>query len=357
MSEMTSKERVYTAINHKEPDMVPITEFVYSRKLYKEVIGIAPEHYDAEAVMRCANKIGYDSAVIPFGGFGGFNENDAQTYEDEWGTTYMKEEDTWPSDAPVGFPIKDKSDLKNYTFPDATLASRTDGINKALKLNKDMNKFVVGSVRGPFSGSWLLTGFEGFCFGMYDDPDFINEIVTKVTDFYITGGLRMIEAGADAIQFADDYGSNAAPFMSLDMFKQMVVPHMKRMVDAFKKAGTHVIMHSDGNLNALLSTIFEQNIDAYHPMERAAGMDIAQIKRDYGDKIMLIGNVNNKTTLVTGTREEIEAEVKECIRIAAPGGGFMLASDHSVHDDIPNENVLALYEAGRKYGNYPINIK
>lgn len=85
-------------------------------------------------------------------------------------------------------------------------------------------------------------------------------------------------------------------------------------------------------------------------------MDIGKIKKEYGKKLVLIGNVNNKQTLVSGTKEDVINETKECIKVAAPGGGYILGSDHSVHDDIPNENVFAMIETGRKFGTYPISI-
>jgi uroporphyrinogen decarboxylase len=353
---MKSRERVISAFNHIEPDTVPIMEFIYSRPFYKEVLGYAPETYNAEDIMLCAGKIGYDAVVIPFGGVGGFSDNKENTYADEWGTVYQKDASAWPSDAPVGFPVKDAEDLKNYTMPDPNLEKRLEGVKTAIQMNRESEKFIIGNVRGPFSGSWLLTGFENFCIQMYDDEEFIDELVSKVTDFYITGGLRMLEAGVDALLFADDYGSNSAPFMSPAQFAKCIVPHMRRMIDAFKSRGAKVIMHSDGNLNQLLDTIVAQGIDAYHPMERAAGMEISAIKKAHGEKIMLIGNVNNKTTLVTGTVSDVEKEVIECIKAAAPGGGYILASDHSVHDDVPNQNVFAMYEAGRKFGAYPIQL-
>ncbi len=353
---MKSKERILCAFNHIEPDTVPIMEFIYSRPFYKEVLGHVPENYNAEDIVLCAQKIGYDAVVIPFGGVGGFSTNKENTYADEWGTVYQKDASAWPSDAPVGFPVNDAEDFKNYSMPDPNLKKRLDGVNTAIRMNKESDKFIIGNVRGPFSGSWLLTGFENFCIQMYDDEEFINELVSKVTDFYITGGLRMLEAGVDALLFADDYGSNSAPFMSPAQFKKCIVPHMKRMIDTFKGKGAKVIMHSDGNLNQLLDIIVDQKIDAYHPLERAAGMDIRKIKKQYGEKIMLIGNVNNKTTLVTGSTSDVENEVIECIRAAAPGGGYILASDHSVHDDVPNKNIFAMYEAGRKFGKYPIQL-
>ena len=354
---MTGRERVFCALNHEEPDMVPITEYVYSRPFLKEVLGSVPASYDAETIMLCAQKVGYDLLVIPFGGSSGFaSDSGSDRYQDEWGTTFQKHEGTWPVDAPVGFPIEDSEDLKNYVFPDPYLESRLGGVKTALSMNKGYDKFIVGSVRGPFSGSWMLTGFETILVGMYESPDFVREVVRNVTDFYMTGGLRMIEAGAHAVQFSDDYGSNTAPFMSEELFDEFIVPEMKRMISAFHDKGVKVLMHSDGNINKLLPQIMKNGIDAYHPIERSAHMDIESVKQLYGENITLIGNIDNKRTLVSGTPEEVEKEVKECIRMAAPGGGFILASDHSIHDDIPNTNVFTLYDAGRKYGRYPVEL-
>jgi len=342
-------------MNHEEPDMVPITEFVYSRPFFKEVLGYIPANYDAEAVMLCAQKVGYDLLVIPFGGSSGFTSDSGNDrYKDEWGTTFQKQKSTWPVDAPVDFPVKDNEDLKNYAFPDPELISRLDGLKTALSMNQGYDKFVAGSVRGPFSGSWMITGFENLLISMYESPDFVRDVMRKVTDFYITGGIRMIDAGAQAIQFADDYGSNTAPFMSEEMFEMFIMPEMNRMVSAFHDKGIKVIMHSDGNINKLLPHIMKNNIDAYHPVERSAHMDIEDVKIRYGKQVTLIGNINNKRTLVEGTPEEVENEVKQCIRAAAPGGGYILASDHSIHDDIPNINVFALFNAGREFGKYPI---
>ena len=115
------------------------------------------------------------------------------------------------------------------------------------------------------------------------------------------------------------------------------------------------MMHSDGHIKPLLDLVINTGINAYHPVERAAGMDLKTIKETYGSRLCLMGNVDNKTTLVTGSVEDVIAETKECIKVAGPGGGYILASDHSIKDDMPNENIFAMFETGRKYGKYPIN--
>jgi uroporphyrinogen decarboxylase len=121
--------------------------------------------------------------------------------------------------------------------------------------------------------------------------------------------------------------------------------------------GAPVMMHSDGNIRPLLDLIVAgTEINAYHPIERGAGMDLREVKRSFGHRICLIGNVDNKTTLVTGTADDVRWEAIGCIKTAARGGGYILASDHSLKDDMPNENIFALYETGKKFGKYPISV-
>lgn len=358
MATMTSLERVLTTLSLREPDRVPIFDFIYSRPLYREVIGRVPAYYNGEDVMTCSSRIGYDLGVLPFGGFGGFLDFDvgSNSYTDEWGTRFEKKEDTWPVDAPIDFPIKDRGDLKNYSWPDPNKKERLKEVNAALKIGREKKMAVFGNVRGPFSSTWLLVGVENFMMNLYDDPDFIDEVLTKCTDFFIQGGLMMAEAGVNALVFADDYGSNTAPLVSPEHFTRHILPQVRRMVGAFRKIGIPVIMHSDGNINLFIDSLVKTDISGYHPVERAAGMDLAEMKRRFGKKISFLGNVNNKTTLVTGSTADVEKEVRECIKAAAPGGGYLLASDHSLHDDIPNANVFALYEAGRRYGGYPVSL-
>jgi len=361
MLEMSPRERTLCAFSGGQPDRVPIYDFIYSRKLYKEVIGKVPEYYNGEDATRCAAKIGYDFVVVPLGGFGGIRNHaeSSDIYEDEWGTTYQQDaEVSWPADAPIAFPLKERKDWKNYRIPDPSPPARLSEIKAALKVAKETETAVFGCVRGPFTAAWLLLGIDTFSLLLYDDPDFVDDVLTACTDFYIEGGRRMIEAGVDGITFADDYGSTSAPFMSPALFQKHVLPQLRRMVGAFQQMGVPVMMHSDGNIWPLLESIVaETEINAYHPVERGAGMGLKEVKQAFGHKICLIGNVDNKTTLVTGSVEDVKSEAIECIQAAAPGGGYILASDHSLKDDMPNENIFALYETGREYGKYPISVE
>jgi uroporphyrinogen decarboxylase len=355
-SDMTPRQRILTVLGHGQPDRVPIFDFIYSKRLFKEVIGRVPETYDAEDVLECSRRIGYDMAPVPFGGVAGFVIPGSDTYKDEWGTTYRKDPHSWPINAPVAFPLETRSDWKNYKVPDPTEPARLNQVKIAIKLAQESKMAVAGIVRGPFSATWLLFGFQIFSTLLYDDPQFIDEVLTAITDFFIEGGRRMIEAGVDTLFFADDYGSSVSPLISPLHFNKHVLPQVRRMVKVFHELGSPVIMHSDGQIRPLLDGLVQAGIDAYHPIERQADMDIGEIKQSFGNRLCLLGNVGNTTTLVTGSPQDVTAEALECLRSAAPGGAYILASDHSIKDDVPNENVFALYDAGRRWGPYPLHL-
>ncbi|MBI9104453.1 MAG: hypothetical protein JEY99_18695 [Spirochaetales bacterium] len=355
--ELSSRERVLYTLTGREPDRVPITEFLYSRPFYKEMLGYVPENYNAEDIVKCSLKVGYDFVVIPLGGYSGMTnqEGKGNEYYDEWGIKYQKSEISWPADAPIEHPLTNRNDWENYDFPSPDEGDRTAEIILAKKMAKEKDIAVVGNIRGPFTPTWLLFGMTNFSMAIFDDPALIHEIMRKYTDFFLRGAELLVEAGADAVLFADDYGYNTAPMISPDHFLEFVVPYLREYDTKLKALGVPLIMHSDGNLNSLMDMIVGAGITNCNPLEKAASMDMKDLRERYGSKMTFWGNVNNKTTLVTGTPLDVEEEVKDVLR-ASKGGGLILSSDHSIHDDTKNENVLALYEAGRKYGKYPLTV-
>ena len=353
---MTGRQRLLCALRHEEADFVPIFEWIYSTPLLKEVLGFVPDTFHIPSILKCGEKIGYDFAFAPFLGLSGFRPESAagDVYTDEWGIKYKKDPHTWPMDGAIANPLNDGNDWKNYRMPDAKLKWRYKDINEAIKMSDENGMGVIGNVRGPFSASWMLFGMENFAYLLYDEPDTVDAVMGAMTDFAIDASRQMAEAGVDAILFSDDYGSSNQSLFSTEQFRRFIKPHIGRMGEEIKKLGLPFLMHSDGAINALVADCVEAGIEGMHPLERDAGMDLAHIKKTYGSNICIFGNVNNKTTLVNGTPDDVMAEARECIRIAAASGGYCLGSDHSVHSDVPNENVFALYEAGRRYGKYPI---
>jgi len=127
------------------------------------------------------------------------------------------------------------------------------------------------------------------------------------------------------------------------------------MVDLAKAKGVLFIKHTDGNLWPIMDLMVDTGIEGLDPIEPIAGMDIGEVKRRYGDRIALAGNVDCGELLSRGTPEEVVEAVKETIAKAAVGGGHILASSNSIHPAVNPQNYRAMVEAGKRYGQYPLD--
>ena len=358
---MTSRERFLTALKRKQPDRVPIFDFLFSQKIYKEVLGYSPDAYNAKDAIDLSLSLGYDGVWIPFGSFetvSGEVNLRTNTSASPWGTIFKYTGASWPIGAPVDYPIKSYEDFKNYEPPRISSVGVHiihEQVKDALKIAKG-RLAVLGGVEGPFTPAWMLTGLELFSVFLYENPEVIVSLVKMATEYNLVSGKAQIEGGVDGIFISDDWGFDTGLFISPAHFKEYVLPFYKKLVQTFRKMGASVLMHNDGNLNQIIEELVNTGIDAYHPVEKKAMMDLGRMKKAYGKRLCLIGNVNSSTTLPYGNEEDIEKEVKDCLRIAAPKGGYICASDHSLHDDIPLKNILKMIETVKKYGRYPIRI-
>jgi len=150
---------------------------------------------------------------------------------------------------------------------------------------------------------------------------------------------------------------NFAPLMSPAHFAEFIAPRLRRMVEVVHEEGALCIKHTDGNLWPILEMIVDAGPDAINPLEPVAGMDIGQVKKQYGARACLVGNIDCGELLSHGTVEQVEEAVRQCIAAAAPGGGFMLSSSNSIHSSVRPENYLAMVRAGQRYGKYPLDME
>lgn len=353
---MKPKERFLIALNGGTPDRVPIHEHLFSLKLQKEVLGHNTILYEGAAQVELAAKIGIDTVWVPINGFCGIEEKphkENEIYKDEWGVTYKK--NGWPIIAQIESPIKDRADWENYKLPEVNTPNRTKIIQDAVRANTNDLAIVVGLL-GPFTmASWYFSDFETFSMNLFMDPEIIHEMNEAYVDWAIQAAILVYKSGGiDAFQISDDWGGTSALLISPEHFREFFIPSFERLVKGLSNLGVPVIMHNDGRLWDVLDDLVNTGIKGYHPVEKSAGMDLELVKTKFQGKICPVGNVNNKTTMVTGTPEAIKAEVKECIRIGAPGGGYIISTDHSIHDDISTENVMAFIDAVKEYGHYTI---
>jgi uroporphyrinogen decarboxylase len=355
---MKPRERVVTALHCRTPDRVPVVEYLFSPKLQQALLGHTTPLYDGPSQLALAHQLGLDGMWIPINGFCGVEEEVhpmGACYQDEWGVTYLKH--GWPIMVQTNTPIKSRADWSRYTMPKARTPHRTAMLSAAVNANPH-DLAVIAGFLGPFTMMyWYLMDLETLSLTIHDDPDLVREMTAAFTAWTLEAAQLVADlGGVDAFSISDDWGGTTSLLMSPRHLREFFLPPFRHLVQGMKRLGLPVIMHNDGRIWDVLDDLVDTGINAFHPVERAAGMDLARVKERYRGRLCPIGNINNKTTLVTGTPEAVRREALECLRIAAPGGGYILATDHSLHDDIPLENILAYVGLAREHGNYPLRL-
>ncbi len=355
---MKPRERFVTALRCGVPDRVPVYDFIGGRGLQRQLLGYTTDLYEAETQAKMARMLGFDAFPVFLGGFCGVEEEphaDGSHYQDEWGVTYVKH--GWPIMTQTAAPIKSRADWGNYHLPDPHAPHRTRMIREAVRCNQDELAILV-ILLGPLTMAyWYLMDAPTLSMTLYEDPDLVHEMCSAYVGWAVEAIRLAVEAGPiDAFYLADDWGGGSGLLMSPKHLREFFLKPYAEIVAEMRRLGVPVIMHNDGKIWDVLDDLVATGVNAYHPVERAAGMDLAVVKQRYGGRLCPIGNINNKTTMVSGTPEDVRREALDCLRIAAPGGGYVLATDHSLHDDIPLENIRAYVEVAHKYGTYPLNL-
>jgi len=355
---MKPRERFVTALNCGIPDRVPVYDFLFSRRLMKDLLGYTTEIYDGAAQVKLAEKLGLDGIFIPINGYCGFEDEvheEGSHYKDEWGVTYVKS--GWPVMVQLDVPVKSREDWKNYTLPDPAAPHRTSMIRDAVKANNHELAIIVGFL-GPFTMMyWYFMDLATLSLTVYDDPELIIQMCDAYTEWVLASAKVAFDVGGiDVFMIADDWGGTTSLLMSPKHLRRFFIKPFGDIVQGLHEFNIPVAMHNDGNIWDVLDDLVGTGINGFHPVEKAAGMDLSKVKKRYRGKLCPIGNINNKTTMVTGSPEDVKQEALECLKIAAPGGGYILATDHSLHDDIPLENIYAYIEAAKKYGRYPLKF-
>jgi hypothetical protein len=192
---------------------------------------------------------------------------------------------------------------------------------------------------------------------MVDEPSLVERYMEATTEGVLTILRAELDLGVDGILGAEDWCFAKSPLFSPQMFRRFMAPSLKRIVDECHRRGVPFIKHLDGNTTVLLDTLVDfVGIDGLHSIEPPAGMDIGWVKRKYGDRITLLGNIDCGHLLTFGSPEQVVAAVKQILRAASPGGGHVFASSNSIHSGVRPEIFRAMMNAVKQFGVYPIAI-
>lgn len=340
---MTSRQRVLAALQLKEPDRVPYCELGVDRALAQRLMGwgapasqaanLEANAYTVEEAKALADHLQLDniSYVLRAPVF-------AHKRAGQDGRLFYGE----------GM-IKTEADLALLQLPDPHDDSLYAEAEHFITNKADYSAWFVTRI-GIFP-TMLSLGLENFSLALYDNRPFIETILDRYCDWIVVVAERACRLGFDVFASTDDMAFNTAPFFSLDVFRELVLPRYRK---AAKQITLPWIIHSDGNILPFVEDLLSVGISGLHPNEKGP-MDIRAMKRDYGDRLCLLGNVD-LNLLGMGSPEAVDREVRELIRDVGPGGGYIVTSGNSLAAYLVPENVLALSRAVQKYGRYPLSL-
>jgi len=376
---MTSRNRVRKTINHEEPDRVPIDnggavsgmhEAAYKKLL--TFLGLKDRITIYDPVQRLAlvkdevlDRLGVDTRYIFSNppSFWTFEEKPDGSWADEFGTGYRRSELYSDYLYPV---LKDATleDLKRYKFPDPGDAARFEGLRERAKELYDKTDFALvgGNIPTVFYLGWVLRGMEQFMMDIVINRDFACYLMDRIVEWYLTlldGILSEIGEYIEYQWVGDDWGMQHGPLISLEMFREIVAPRFKKIIDFIKsKTNAKVVYHTCGSTRFIIDDLIEIGVDIVQPLQANAdgNEDPAQLKHDFGDRIVFHGNTNNQGSFHLN-KDLVKADALYRIRHLAPGGGYIFSSGHNIQANMPPENILTLFDTAKEFGEYPIDTE
>jgi uroporphyrinogen decarboxylase len=250
--------------------------------------------------------------------------------------------------------VSNWDEYERYPWPDPQTIDYSNLEACARALYPGMK--IISGVGGIFTRVWRIMGFDTFCYALVDQPDLVAELFRRVGETQLTVYRRIVEMEEiGAMWYGDDLAYYSGTMVSPGVLRRYLFPYMEKMGAICREKDLPFVLHSDGNLWAVLPDLLACGLNALHPIEPKA-MDSRELKSQYGDRLSLLGNIEIGETLTLGTVSDVEAEVRDRIRALAPGGGYAVGSSNTVAHYVRMENYQAMVQATRKYGRYPISL-
>jgi uroporphyrinogen decarboxylase len=351
----TGKDRVLMAFNHQKGDRLPVFDVVNQPDIYVNHIGVDNYYPKGVPTVQLAKKIGMDAVMVHCTHYTCLIPPKDQwdgpdTFTDKFGIASKVTPASWPLGMTYNSITADENFLhllQNTQVTDEDVAEVAAAVAEA-----DDEIAVFGGVRSAFSFLFIALGIENLAMLMYDDPDLLVALIEAADDYWTKVGLKLLETGCTALYVANDLGMNERTLISPQQLREFFFPSMSKQIATWKEAGGKVIFHSCGNIDAVVDDIVAMGIDALNNLQEHAGMDIAKIKSLYQGKVTLIGNVDATNVLTSPDKTVIDGALKKVIDIAGYDGGLIVATDHSFHKGIPEENVLYFIDKAKELGTF-----
>ncbi len=382
---MSRRERVIAAIEHREPDRVPIdmSITVPAYQALKKYMGIEleedlqPGHWtDVPIHPIVAEKFDLDIVWLrmsqqkkkPFD-----LNNPPEKRVDGWGIEWTK------IDLLGGnyyyemtkHPLADATveDLDDYPWPDPYDPKQVEGLHDYLKEIHEETDFAILTKFGGslFETAWYMRGMEQFFIDLVTNKPFVQKLFEKL--YYVQKGLHEVGIAAageyvDILRLSgEDLGTQEATLISLKMFRDQLKPWLAKLWSFAKtelqkkNPRAKIMLHSCGAIKPFIPDWIEMGLDILDPIQpNAKGLDPFELKREFGDKLVFHGGMDAQWVLPFGTTEDVRQAAKKYIQALAPGGGFIIAPVHNVQGDVPPQNLIAMRDAVEEFGYYPLKF-
>ena len=383
---VTPRERVLAAMEHEEPDRVPIVLGVSNAtgikmEPYRELkqrLGIdAPDEYlyrwpelgtaavDEDTMVRLHSDV---RGVLDLEPAWVLEENAARPahadYINSWGSgaTEVRPGEWFPMVCPMASATT-VEEIEDYPWPDMDDPTRVAHVStQAAQLAAD-NRYAIMATPWllfPLERAFAMQGMDTFLMNLALHPGFAEALLWKIQERCKVLMGHLLDAlgdNVDIIKIGDDLGTQESLLMSPTMYRSVLKPIHAAYIGFIKeRTSAKVFFHTDGDVLPLIDDLVEIGIDILNPIQTSAGKmaDLEELKARWGDRLTFCGGVDTHRILPTGTPDEVREEVRRVIQILGPGGGYMVSSVHTVMDDVPAENILAMVDAVEEFGTYPI---
>ncbi|MHA1267078.1 MAG: uroporphyrinogen decarboxylase family protein [Candidatus Helarchaeota archaeon] len=344
------REDALAALYHEgEPKRVPLYDIKLDDYIIQTIM--KTEKVNVNLEIQCLKKLEFDMITAHPLTFGKTEIYDEKTgrrgYIDEWGRKYVYVNGM--KYYVEGVLREEDLDTKEWN-PD--LEVRYSKIKEVIEQADDFA--IIGRVGGTFERALLAVGAQKFFTYLYTRPKFIHRLLERINKYWIEVGKQEIDLGVDAILITDDLAYHSGPYLSPKQMEEFIWPTFEARRNAFQKVP--IILHTDGNVTSLLSKLCKL-VNGVHSLEPTAGMDIKQVKIQYGKKLVLLGNIDCGRLLSYGTPAEVTEVVRKTISAAAPSGGYFLSTSNGVHRGVAIDNLWAMCKARNRFGQYPIQTQ
>ncbi|MBT3344033.1 MAG: hypothetical protein HN712_27790 [Gemmatimonadetes bacterium] len=355
MGVMTNRERMRAAIGRRPIDRLPINDSFWDETLTAwQDAGHMPRGVSAR------DFFDFEWQLVHFDAGFGFEAGDIETHathvvrRDAYGAIGRFQKGRSAPAEMLEYPVKTRADwdqLKDrlhwtperfglhgfYAFTPYWRPPETDWQTKASAYAglRDSQDYIALYVYDAFEATWRRMGHERALVALLEDPAWMREMFEAQIDLLIEGYQGMIDLGivVDGFFMASDLALKTGPMFSPRLHCELCCPALSRLVRFLHANDVQIIFHCDGDFRPLIGNLIEAGVDCIQPLEVHAGMDVRELKRDYGEHLAFMGNIGHDEMLLPDA--EMQALITDKVTSAARGGGYLYHSDHSVAPDIP----------------------